>query len=297
VDIVPTLVDLLGLEGDLVTDGQSLLPLARGDRDAQPKRYAVSKFVSGGYDGVTTVILRDKDHKYEVTLDGGRAEAFWQAPDTTPNRVNMAARAPEAMEAARQYVREVIEPKWAAYNDLQSSAIYLTLFRSIETNASPADAVILHEQGDHPELVNDGKWAYNNTWKVLWTRGWEETVPPLTLTYPVPDGNYLLQVEVWSDKDYMGHPATALELKVNDETEFRRMARDTTPSEEKGYYYIDVGNYTIENGQLVVTMKSGAPTHWTMVRAFRLLRVTEVQTTSEEDAERLDQLRALGYLD
>lgn len=296
-DIVPTLVDLLGLQGDIRTDGQSLMPIAWNEPGARPRPYAFSKFVSGGYDGVTTVILRGKDHKYEVALDGDRLEAFWQAPDTTAVRVDMTARAPEALAAAREHVRTVIEPKWEAYNDLQSSAIYLTLYRSIETNASPADAVVIHNQGENPGTVRDGKWAYNNTWKVLWTRGWMEDVPPLTLTYPVPDGLYLLQAEVWSDENYMGYPATAMEIRVNEETGFRRVARDRTPSEEKGYYYIDIGNYEIKDGKLEVTIKNGGPTHWTMLRAFRLLRVTEVQTVTEEDQERLDQLRALGYLD
>lgn len=297
VDIVPTIVDLLDLKTEAETDGRSLLPELLNQPEAKPREYVFTKYVSGGYDGVPALIVRSRDHKYRILLNAAREEALWQAPDTAPSRFDQSARAPGVLETMRDWTAKHVVPKWDAYNRLPSSAIYLSLNRSIENVATPANALVQHSHGDKPETITDGKWAYDYDWQILWTKGWEETVAPLTLTYPVQNGRYILQLEMWSEQSYLGYPASAVEVRVEGEKEFRRVVRDKTPAEEKGFYYVDVDNYLVEDGNLEVTLKGGGPGHWSMIKALRLLPISDARTSTEEDDARLEQLRALGYLE
>lgn len=297
VDIVPTIVDLLGLKTEAETDGRSLLPEIEGKLDAHPKQYVFTKFISGGYDGVPSLILRSRDFKYRVTLNATHEEALWQAPDTMANRYDQSTRSPETLAQMREVVQKRIIPKWEQYNSLPSSAIYLSLNSSIENVASPVSAYVLHKHGQQPETETDNKWGYDTDWQILWTKGWKETVAPVTLTYTVPNGRYILQVEAWSEQRYLEHPASAFEIRVNDETEFRRVVRDDVPSEDKGFYFIDVDNYVVSDGTLKVSLKGGGADHWSMIRALRLLPISEANTVTEDDSARLEQLRALGYLE
>ncbi len=297
VDIVPTIIDALDLKTEAETDGRSLLPELLDAPEAKPREYVFTKYVSGGYDGVPALIVRGKDHKYRITLNAAREEAMWQAPDTMPERYDQTSRDPAMLEKMRGWAAKDIVPKWEAYNKLPSSAIYLSLNRSIENVASPADALVQHAHGAKPETDLDGKWAYDYDWQILWTKGWKESVAPLTLTYPVPNGRYIVQLEMWSEQSYLGHPASAVEVRVEDEEVFRRVVRDNTPPEEKGFFYVDVDNYLIEDGDLKVTLKGGGPDHWAMIKALRLLPISDARTTTDEDEAREEQLRALGYLE
>ena len=112
-DIVPTLIELLGLNTDARTDGKSLVPLLSPGRSAEPlHRYVFAKYaIGGGYDGTTGYIIRDKQYKYEFIPDSN-ADRLYRVPDTVPKREDLRELEPEIVAemqcAYRRKRREIV---------------------------------------------------------------------------------------------------------------------------------------------------------------------------------------------
>ncbi len=294
-DIVPGLVELLGLKTDAETDGQSFVPMLTGDNPKFAQRVVFSKYVRGGYDGAPTVILRSAGYKYEFDVERG-SEKLWRMPDSEFRRVDCIDEEPEVVERMRRFARTKVLPQWEAYSALPTSAIYLSLNNSMKWAASPKEAFVLHPHDKVVEARTDGKWGYDETWRRLWTRGWQEEVPPLQFEYRVPNGRFLLQVELYSNRDHYGYPASAVQIRAEDDSEFKKIVYDRMPPEEKGWFFVDVGEYNITDEKLNLTLKGGGPEHWSLVRAFRLLATLDSESDAQADADRAAQLEALGYL-
>ncbi len=294
-DIVPSLIELLGLETSAETDGRSFLSAVRADGPAPIREFAFSKYVDGGYDDTPTFILRGNGFKYQRYLKDG-SEKLWRVPDTAPQRENILDEAPEAALRMRTYMDEHILPRYQAYTELPQTAVYITIDKWLRRYTDAEDAYVLHEHDAAPETATDNKWGFDVNWGWLWANSWQEDPPPLPLTYEVENGRYLLQAELFCSPGFHGHPAGAMRFKVQDDTEFREVIEDNPPKKQAGFRYVDVGVYTVSDGSLRITLDNAGDNHWSVVRRFRLVEKAE-ETLGVTDEQRIEQLRALGYLE
>lgn len=295
-DIVPTIIDLLNLKTDAVTDGKSMVPLFQQENAPPLHRYIFAKFPRGGDDGTPTLVLRNEKHKYELSL-GDDKEHLWHVPDTVPIRVEYLSHEPEVAAEMRAWAMNTLVPLWNDYQNLPVVEIYVALAESIDRNADPLEAIVFHRDGPTVETRTDDKWGFSRNWGQLWASGWEEKPPPLSMRFQVPNGSYLLQAELWSNRDYKGHPASACRFKVQDAEQYITVAKDDIAPESSTFFFVDVGPCRVENNLLSISLEAGALSHWIVLRGFRLLTEGAPTDLSGEDGQRSEQLRALGYLE
>jgi len=294
-DIVPTLIDLLGLNTDARTDGKSLVPLLGGS-DAEPlHRYVFARYASGGYDGTTCYIIRDKEYKYEYTPDLN-TERLYRVPDTVPRREDLREAKPEIVAAMRQYVQEELLPLREEYDNLPSRAFHFSLRRIAQDVVEPKEAVLFEGAGftkDAPvDDRTDNRWSFSRKLTALWT-SWEEDAPRITLRLDVPNGSYHAYMYVLSCSRYLqGKPASAFLVKAENDKEFKRIEETSRRPENLGFEFVSIGEYEIEDGSFDVTLDDGGEEHWSIVKRFVLVPRSEERSVDEE---RLRWLRDLGY--
>lgn len=110
IDLTSTFTDLAGLDPMSTAQGTSLLPLARGDDDAEPRGWAISEYLNSGhpYDPpVFMTMLRTGDHKlivqhgppatsrertgelYDMAADPDELHNLWDDPDSAETRIEL----------------------------------------------------------------------------------------------------------------------------------------------------------------------------------------------------------------
>ena len=298
-DIVPTLIDLLGLETDARTDGKSLAPLLRDPNVGPLHRYVFSKYAPSGYSWEPAYIIRDTRYKYEFTRDRS-VEHLWRVPDDVGKRVDCLQEAPAAAAAMQRYVRDHLAPLWEEYGSIQfpRSEVVLARFPSSRIKPNPESREAYVFQRDESldfDPDTDNRWLYHDG--VLTSCGWQEDAPPFAFTMQVANGLYLVQLELYSRSDYQGHPASAILVKAGEDTEFKLLREDSGPADRGEWVFADVGEYAVRDGFLNVALDEADQEHWTMLRGLRLLLLSDDVMSAEERQEREEQLRALGYLD
>ena len=294
-DIVPTLIEMLGLETDARTDGKSLAPLLSGSRAEPLHRYVFGRYVTGGYDGTTCYIIRDKQYKYEFTPDLN-TDNLYRVPDTVPNREELRELKPEIVAAMRQYIQDNLVPLREEYDILPSRAHYFTLRGIAEKVVEPKEAVLVENAGltkDEPiDNRTDNRWSFSKTMNWLWA-SWEEDAPQITLRLEVPNGSYLAYMQILSCSGFLQRkPASAFLVKAENDKEFKRVEDTSRRPENFGFEFVDIGEYEIEDGSFDVTLDDGDEEHWAVVKRFVLIPLSEERPV---DQERLRRLRDLGY--
>lgn len=300
-DIVPTLVELLGLNSKARFDGRSLLPMLRNEGKPEDRQYAFSKYVLGGYDGKPGLILWGNGFKYEWDMYNEK-EYLWAVPDVFPAPPNVMAEHPDTAAAMKAYLEREIVPKWHAYLELPERAVALAIHDTIATNAFPQEALVIHPHEDTANYREDNKWGFDSDWRRLWARAWMETPPPLTFRYEVPPGRYRVQLRMFCMNDYLGNPASSFAVRLRGEEEYRIVQKDDCLEANRAYLYVDAGEYATEDGIFEITLKTGSEKHWAVMSGFQLIRMEEGEKLqhSGEDSDvnvRFDQLRALGYIE
>lgn len=316
VDIVPTLIDLLGLKSGAETDGRSLLQLLEGKTPARD--FALSKYTHGGYDGDQVVVLTSPPFKYEWNI--AREEEFlWRVPDELPVRPNVAAEEPDALARLQGFAREQVLPKYQAYRALPPLVLNMNFRDTLPAQVSPPEAIVIHNNATYKadnSLWSDGKWGYDTDWLRLWARPWLEDLPPLHISYPAPNGRYRLELSLYVSEDYVGYPSSGLRLKAEDDTEYRSVSKTTPSGPEPEFEYVPAGEVTVSDGKIDLTLEELDDKTWVVMRGFRLLRLKQGEAgssrsesdeeafeeavgraDSQDDPERIEQLRALGYVD
>ena len=122
IDLTSTFIDLAGLEPMPTAQGMSLLPLARGDADAQKRGWAICEYLDSGhpYDpGVYLTMLRTGDYKlvvehgppalerthrgelYDLANDPHELHNRWDEPEHAPLRISLERMLLDVMVATR----------------------------------------------------------------------------------------------------------------------------------------------------------------------------------------------------
>jgi arylsulfatase A-like enzyme len=294
-DIVPTLIELLGLKTDAGADGKSLLPLLDGSPAEPLHRYVFARYASGGYDGTTCYIIRDKQYKYEYTPDLN-TEHLYRVPDTVPKREDLREVNPEIVAAMRQYAEDNLVPLQEQYDNLPSKAFHFSLRRIAQDVVEPKEAVLFEGAAlttDEPvDDRTDNRWSFSRSLTALWA-SWEEDAPPVTLRLEVPNGSYLAYMYVLSCSAYLQRkPASAFLVKAENDKEFKRVEEASRRPENLGFEFVSIGEYEIEDGSFDVTLDDADEEHWAIVKRFVLIPRSEERSVDEE---RLRRLRDLGY--
>ena len=290
-DIVPTLVEMLAIRTDAVFDGASLVPLFSPTQDADDA-YAFAK--RGKYDEPDLFVVRDAKYKYEYSVVDG-SERLYKVPDEVATRRNILWRKGKVRDRMRSYLDDVILPRYEAYRQLPILSLSLFLERSMGSVALPRSAFIEESQLITEEAERDGKWSYTSALKMLWASPPHEDAPPLSLSFAVENGEYDAAMEILSCRMYMStSSATAIRVKVENDSEFRRIQRDDGSGDRGEWVFVRLGTYTVDDGTFDVVVDDVPGDHLATVRSFRLTPASEQAAIDEDHVE---ELRALGYVD
>lgn len=281
VDIVPTLVDLLRLNTDAQFDGGSLANLMR-----QPDGPAVHEYVSARLprrqDEICRyiVIRNTRFHlDYDPSTNGG---SLFSVPDKITHRGTITGQFPEEYTKLHSLVIDKLLPKWNAYATLPHTSP-----RPFTLEVSPSVAVP-REAFTANFVMDDNRWGLE--YLQLGSTATIENCPPITLHFNVPNGEYRIEMELLPKDN-----GSAFRVKAEDDTEFK-----TVGSEDVDEYraYADMGVYTIKDNSFDVTLDDGDHRYAAQMSTFRMIPIVngkEVNTTQDQ-AERNEQLKALGYL-
>ncbi|MCH7801022.1 MAG: hypothetical protein IIC24_05685, partial [Chloroflexi bacterium] len=296
VDIVPTLLELIGLTPNISTDGMSLLSIMRDPAAPEIRDYVFARYSIFDYDAPPGFVLRTPRYKYEYYAPAG-LEHLWAVPDTVGKRQDLIEAQPEAARRLRQIMHAEILPLWDAYQAIDTEAFEIPLTKElIDWNGTNRDIVVF-EEGTEPSLESqsDGKWLFQNG--KLWASGWAERVPPLHLRMQVPPGTYTVQLYPLAPMDYQGHPATSLILMAQNDSRRIRITPPPVLEPQTGFAYRTVGTYTIHDGDFGVVIANDQPSFWSTVCGFRFVPIdTPVSRAESDTATSEESIRALGYI-
>jgi len=292
VAIVPTLIELLGLDTPAAPDAQSLLPLATGVASDMP-RYAFTK----SYE-TPRLSLRSDRFRYEVDLETGEQFLF-AAPDRVATRRDVISSHPEAAALHRRVIDQILEGPAR----LASTNPYLAIFLDTqhllpEHKASSAQIVVPSRRFGNPKWFLEGQhWLAAPS---------SENVPPLKLHTEVRNDDYRVYVEMLSRAKFRGKPASSIQLRLEDEPSFRTL---TTALEANAFVLVDAGTASVRDGFIDAEIRPGSAPYWSSIRSIILVprndraeaafaklfdRVTYSQGELDDMAKKL---RALGYIE
>jgi len=294
VDIVPTLVDLLGIETSAKTDGVSLASVIHNPDAPSPHEYVFAKYQSRNVDDIPILLLQSDAYKYEwnpLTND----EHLWAMPDRLPDRVDKIAEARDTAHAMQAVLKQRYLPMWEAYASLArtSPAVFIEEF---SPNAKPEDAWVFARRGE--EVWTDNKWSVRGNY--VGSCGWQEDAPPITFDFEVPNATYKVEMAVLNSVRVApeGKPASCFRYAVEDGAFKELKVASHQPMPFEWWTYTDIGQFTISDGSFTLTLDEGDAEHWAVAQRLRFVPVEAKATDSAQDASQIqDQLRALGYLE
>lgn len=289
VDILPTLVELSSLDTSARFDGKSVVPLLRGEVDAV-HGWATARLDTKGYEGPPVVVVRNATAKLAFSTATGEAQ-LWQLPHRLGKEAETGAAKPGDVRALREIWERELRPEWEAYLALPRTQPTVPVVVSITEAAFIPESAVFRSTGKElsASADTDGKWVLHDG--KLWSDSFQDNAPPVTAVFNLPDGKYQLAAELYSNLDYFGHPASALNISV-DSGPARTLVTNTPTA---AYIYLDVGEVTTSGGQVQIHLDEANTSHWAYLRSFRFTPAGFISesTPSEETNERL---RALGYL-
>lgn len=286
VSIVPTLIDLLGLETRAGVDGQSLRPLMHGQ---PPSRTFVVGKARASSDRAPVLVYRDELFKFILDLENGR-ETLYRAPDLIGGRVTLDHDThAEDVERIRRRL-EPLKKAYEAYAQLPYGPPPV-FFENLPASAEPANAYVTLA-----ENWQDDKWQLRPS--VLASCGWREDAPPITLRVEVPKGRYRVEMEVTMGVREQ-HSASVFLLRAEQEERFRRVAPDPAGQGHGTSRLVEIGTYDLDDGFFDITLDEGDRESWSIAHGFRFIPIRPDVTAvpAEEQEQAHERLRALGYLD
>ncbi len=295
-DIVPTLVDLLGLKTDAEFDGKSMVPLMEGNNSAIHQYVLIKHGEHSNLNGDPRMLgLRSFDFKYELYPTKG-SERLIALDNVSPTEPDVKVDHPEVLKAMRDYMQKEIFPLVDAYKNLPTSAVEILVKRNMEKISTSPEAYIIENVGVNRKNRQDNKWSLSNKYHWLWS-AWDEDAPPISFRLTVPPGRYVAQLGVFSHPNYLKEkPASAFLVKAEGDTEFKRVEHDSRSGSRQRTDFVDIGVYEITDGDFELILDDADRDHWSILRAFRFVPISPEGEETPEEIEQLEQLKALGYL-
>ena len=297
VDIVPTLLDLLGLETNMEADGLSLAPMLRGE-SAAPARDHVFAYAVDGFDDLPVYTIRTRSEKY-IFNSARQFELLWRVPDSIGAREDLLPSHPEIAAKFRDGVLKQYVAKHEQYRSLPKLYVDVPLTRELIEAQPQNQGNVLFLDGDMPseDLAGGSQWLFMNG--CLWLPPRDQEGPTVALQLAAPPRRYTLHLIVLGIHDLWGHPASAVRVKAGNDADYRlvKWMPDPIIDKARDMRCREAGVYEITDGHLNLTLAPGEPGFWSAVCGFRLQFDEAAAASAPEDREQIEeQLRALGYV-
>lgn len=286
VDIVPTLVDLLGLRTDADMDGKSLVPLAKDPAGPPVHEYALT--VRRQVHSAQGVVLQTGEFIYDA-----EEKALYKQP-CHAGRVQLLDGAQESLKNTLDgYIEKAVMPKMNAFLALKQSTP-AAFYALIPVGADPPEAYVPFAY----RRPDDNKWDLSLGLVRVWP---EEKAPPITFHMEVPNGQYRVMMEMASGTSSNGGPQSAVVFRTEEESVWKAVCSpvlDPKPSSR----FVDIGEYKVRDGSFDITLRQAYPgASPVSISQFRFEPMKLFLNTEEENGEKLsvetERLRALGYLE
>lgn len=288
VDIYPTLVGLLGLETHARVDGRSLAPLLGGS--PRPVHdYVMGKIPVGDDDCMARMLVRDKHHHYDVTVQHHAVRLF-DATDGIASQVDCAEDKPDVIQRMHAFVETELVPRWKAYAALPRNNVGMFTC-NLQRNGKPSYVWVDSLQA----TATDNKWSLVTG--RLKSCGYGEDAPPITFDIEVPNGRWKVELEAEATTANPDNiVGTAFAVRAEGDTDSKCVATDDPSSKTQ---FVEIGVYDIQDGVFTVTLDEGSTQRWAVASGFRFIpadnNVNDRALSEQEDRD--EQLRALGYLE
>ncbi|HOS03420.1 MAG TPA: sulfatase [Candidatus Hydrogenedentes bacterium] len=115
-DILPTLLDMLGMKTSARFDGKSVRTLFAGPTRSVHE-YVFCRDTSYGLDATPRLIARDAQYKYSMGIPG-EEDLLWPLPDSILTRGEALTSAPHIAAMMRERLERDMAPLWQAYDAL-----------------------------------------------------------------------------------------------------------------------------------------------------------------------------------
>jgi len=201
VDLVPTLIDLLGLQTDAEPDGKSLLRLLVPSGGAPAREY----WFRWAHHISLPLQKFFVFHAGFVYVTGLGSRALYAWPCHLGERQDVAADHPELIARIEKYIQDEIHPRVRAFHE-RPRTTPAVFYAPVPGHGDPPDALVPPEA----ESANDNKWTLSDG-RLFAEAG--ERVPSLTVQFPVPNGSYDVLMEIGS-----GSPASAVSCRAQGQT-------------------------------------------------------------------------------
>jgi len=282
VDIVPTLIDLLGLRTDAQPDGKTLLPLL-GPWAGPHSREFWFCWKRDCPPSLAAFMVCHQGFLYDVQR-GIPALFAWPCP--LAQRRDVAAEHPEVVERIERHIRNDLVPRILALEE-RPRTVPAVFYARVPGDGHPADAYV----SPQAESASDGKWTLDEG-RLFAEAG--ERAPPLAVRFAVPNGHYRVLMEIGSTS-----PVTAVSCRAQGRGDWSTYAG---LGQGPRFEFVDLGDLPVTDGSFRIEFKPGDPEgRATLVKQFKftphgLLGAVAVRSAREE-SDAAERLRALGYLD
>ncbi len=291
VDIVPTLLDLLGVDSAASMQGKSLLPLLNPNSGTTSlHQFVFAKRPGSSPKSPPIVMLRNQEYHFEIDFGSG-TEFLWSMPDRITDRQNLVNDLPHVAESMRNAAEAVIRPLWQEYEELP-----LTEYSVVTAKLDPAD---VPASAATTWVSNDGHSLDDNKWTLVSGRlkscSFQEDAPPITFQIEIPSGVYRVQIELDGSLGTGERHGSVIRARAESDGEFLTL-RCEDPSRPREF--VELGTYTVTEDFFTLVLDDAPNDKWAVAEAVRFVpTTTDIDTEALEDqAERDEQLRALGYL-
>jgi hypothetical protein len=300
IDIVPTLLELLGLEAAAEHHGHSQAAAIRKESSQPTHDYVVSRSAWGGGE---IYMLRDLAVKYVHRENGDDEpiEELWRVPDRLAAASEALPSTESTLEIMRGRLRDDVLPLRRAYealplDDRRVFVSSLPLQAGRVIGLSPEGAIV---QGETAGANSDGRWSVGAN--RIESCAFSEDAPPLTLRLQVPNGRYRVWMDVTARPRQQGAEgyASAMRVRAQHESEFRTLRH--MASRDGGSDFQALGVHTVADGVFEVTLDEGDPTLFATTRG-RFVFEPEADQSGDDGvldhlSRSLERLRALGYVE
>ena len=279
VDVLPTLVDLLNFETEAAFDGRNLMPLLRGELGAE-RDYAISLLRSGTESGFLYI-----DNAYMYQWNPYRKTEHLFPFASFDKRKDILAANAGAVEPRRALLAQRAQPAWDAFMALPLNAAEPFFNYFEEQCVLDASKTVPRAEARR----GDDLWSLSSG-ALIGDPG--EAPPEITFRWEVPNGHY--RIQLWMLKD------STIGFKAEDDADYVMVTNTRNYNE---YDHIDVAGrrYVIEDGVFTATFQyaspSGEPSKVHNIKFIPLPMIESETLSKEEEAERIEQMRALGYLE
>ncbi len=280
-DITPTLLDILDIDSGAAMDGTSLTPLFADPSSGPLYPYALAKRPLGNDDTPPVLMARDAEFHFEW-LPGTDAGHLYKMPDRLADRTDVKSEFPGKAAQMQAYLEDQVVPLWQDYAALPRTAETVVTIK-LQAPAEPEDA-----WGENSTL-DDGKWRLVSGH--LKSCAFREDAPPVTFDLDVPNGEFTVQLEADSMIGRSQNQGSAFTVRLEPDGPVLDVATDDPSARSQ---FLDIGRFKVDNNSFRITLDEGDRRKWAVAKSVRFIPIGD--KTIEDQVERDEQLRALGYL-